>query len=93
MVISSSPHFSLKQLFVQNSFSNSLSKQYDGFKVELSHLALKMIQQSLSLLLKTGLTASPRKQQRKSTKDEEAEKNKRKGVGAKVILLLAIAAK
>ena len=78
---------SLKQLFVQNSFSNSLSKQYDGFKVELSHLALKMIQH---FFCKRAL---PKKQQKNSTNNDEAEKNKRKGVGAKVILLLAMAAK
>ena len=93
MVISSSPHFSLKQLFAQKSFSNSLSKQYGRFKVELSHLALKMIQQSLSFSFVNGFDSIPKEAANKEYKNEEAEKNKRKGVGAKVILLLAIAAK
>ena len=68
MVLSSSPHFSLKQLFVQNSFSNSLSKQYDGFKVELSHLALKMIQQSLSFSFAIGLDSIPKEAANKQYK-------------------------
>ena len=52
----------------KKSFSKSLSKQYDGFKFELSHLALKMIQQSLSFSFAIGLDSIPKEAANKQYK-------------------------